>query len=105
MIDGDQDEQDDVAGGREAVEAGLVLLVDHRRDDVGGEAGAAARHRPDQVEGAQAADQADRMITVTVAGRDQRQRDVPEILPARWRRRSSRPRNIPAGSRRCRPCR
>ena len=32
-----QDEQHDVAGGRQAVEARLVLLVDHRRDDVGGE--------------------------------------------------------------------
>ena len=82
MITATSDEQHDVAGGREAVEAGLVLLVDHRGDDVGGEARAAAGHRPDQVERAQAADEADRMMTVTVAGRTQRQRDVPEVLAA-----------------------
>ena len=35
----DDQEQDHVAGGGQAVEAGLVLLVDHRADDVAGNPG------------------------------------------------------------------
>ena len=64
---GDEHEQDHVAGGREAVEAGLVLLVDRRGEDVGGEAGATAGHGPDQIERAQPTNN-DSRITVNVAG-------------------------------------
>ena len=81
MIDRDDDEEDDVAGGRKPVEAGLVLLVDHRGDDVGGEARAAPGHRPDEVEGAQAADQREDDHRHRRRPH-QRQRDVPEVLPA-----------------------
>ena len=73
-------EQDHVAGGRQAVEAGLVLLVDRRGEDVGGEAGAAAGHGPDQVERAQPADerQQDHGERRRPAERED---DVPEPVP------------------------
>ena len=79
-ISGDQDEEHDVAGGRQAEEARLVLLVDDRGDDVAAEAGATAGHRPDQVEGPQAADErqqddAERRRPA------ERQGDVPELVP------------------------
>ena len=79
--DRDDQEQHHAARRGQAVEAGLVLLVDHRRDDVGGETRSALGHRPDQVERAQAPDEGQR---------DDRgggwpgewQHDVPEDLPA-----------------------
>ena len=55
--DGHQQEQHDASCRRQAIEACLVLLVDHRSDGVGGETRTTACHRPDQVERPQPADQ------------------------------------------------
>ncbi len=101
---GDDEEQHHVAGGGQAVEAGLVLLVDDRGDHVAGEPGPALGHRPDEVERPQAADQ--RQQDDGGGGRpQQRQGDVPEASARRWRRRPWPPRSTPAGSPRCRRCR
>ena len=48
-------EQHDVAGRRQAVEPGLVLLVHRRGDDVSRETRSAAGHRPDQIEATKSA--------------------------------------------------
>src|SRR4029453_5968769 len=52
--------QHDAARRGQAIEAGLVLLVDHRRDHVGGETRSALGHHPDQFERAQATDEGQR---------------------------------------------